>query len=52
MLIAHASHWLVSLAYLAPVVGFLVWLGMATYKERQTGSQNDRARGRKGGDLS
>lgn len=35
MLIAHAGHWLVSLAYIAPVVGFLGWLGMATYRERR-----------------
>ena len=52
MLIAHASHWLVSLAYLAPVVGFLVWLGMATYKERRTGSDDGSAGARKGGGLS
>lgn len=52
MLIAHSSHWLVNLAYLAPVVGLLAWLGMATYKERRAGSQSDRARGRKGEDLS
>lgn len=42
MLIAHASHWLVSLAYLAPVVGFLAWLGMATYRERRDGSNEER----------
>jgi len=52
MLMAHASHWLVSLAYLAPVVGLLAWLGMVTNKERRAGSQDDRARGRKGGGLN
>ena len=52
MLIAHAGHWLVNLAYVAPVVGFLAWLGMATYKERRTGSGDGSAGARKGGDLS
>ena len=35
MLIAHGGHWLVNVAYLAPVVGLLAWLGLATYKERR-----------------
>lgn len=35
MVIAHSSHWLVNVAYIVPVVGFIVWLGMATYKERR-----------------
>ena len=55
MLIAHASHWLVNLAYVAPVVGFLAWLGLATYKERRTGPEDGSdgsASARKGGDLS
>ena len=33
--IAHASHWLVNIAYLAPVLGFLAWLGLTTFKERR-----------------
>jgi len=32
---AHASHWLVNVAYLAPVLGFLAWLGLTTLKERR-----------------
>ena len=28
VLIAHAGHWLTSVAYFVPVVGFLVWLGV------------------------
>jgi len=43
MLIAHTSHWLVSAAYMLPVVGFLGWLGMVTYKERRAGSEDDGA---------
>ena len=41
MLIAHSGHWLVSVAYIAPVVGFLAWLGMATYKERRAAAQDE-----------
>jgi hypothetical protein len=33
--IAHTSHWLVNVAYLAPVLGFLAWLGLTTFKERR-----------------
>lgn len=35
LLIAHSSHWLVNLAYLGPVLAFLVWLGFTTLKERR-----------------
>jgi len=27
LMLAHADHWLVSLAYFAPVAAFLAWLG-------------------------
>lgn len=33
--IAHAGHWFVSLAYFAPVLGFLIWLGLTTMRERR-----------------
>jgi hypothetical protein len=33
--IAHAGHWLVSAAYFVPVVGFLVWLGFVTLRDRR-----------------
>jgi len=33
--IAHAGHWLVNVAYLAPVLGFLVWLGLTTWRDRR-----------------
>lgn len=35
VLIAHASHWLVQVAYVLPVAGLLVWLGWTTLKERR-----------------
>ena len=38
--LAHAGHWLVNLAYLAPVVGFLGWLGWVTVKERRQGGDD------------
>jgi len=34
--LAHAGHWLVNVAYLAPVVVFLGWLGWVTVKERRS----------------
>ena len=33
--IAHAGHWLVNIAYLVPVLGFLVWLGLTTWRDRR-----------------
>jgi hypothetical protein len=33
--IAHAAHWLTSIAYFLPVIAFLVWLGIAQYRERR-----------------
>ena len=33
--LAHTGHWLVNLMYLAPVVGFLGWLGVVTWRERR-----------------
>jgi hypothetical protein len=35
VLIAHAGHWLVSAAYFVPVLGFLIWLGVAQVKDRR-----------------
>jgi len=37
--IAHAGHWLVNVAYLAPVLGFLAWLGLTTWRERRKGKR-------------
>jgi hypothetical protein len=32
---AHAGHWLTSVAYFLPVVGFLVWLAIVQIRERR-----------------
>ena len=32
---AHASHWLESVVYLIPIVGFAVWLAITTFKDRR-----------------
>jgi hypothetical protein len=37
MPIAHAGHWLVTIAYFAPVVAFLAWLVITQIKERRRG---------------
>ncbi len=54
MVLAHASHWLVNLAYIVPVVGFLIWLGFATLKERRAAAveDGDGMRGRDSGGAS
>jgi hypothetical protein len=35
VLIAHAGHWLTSIAYFLPVLGFLIWLGVVQFRERR-----------------
>jgi hypothetical protein len=35
MLIAHAGHWLVSVSYFIPIIGFLVWLAIVQIRERR-----------------
>jgi hypothetical protein len=40
LLLAHAGHWLVQVAYFLPVVGFLGWLGWVTLKERRAQESN------------
>ena len=42
--IAHAGHWLESVVYLVPIVGFALWLAFTTIKDRRA-----RARGEGGG---
>jgi len=34
-LIAHAGHWITSIAYFIPVIGFLAWLGITQIKQRR-----------------
>jgi len=33
--IAHAGHWLVTIAYFIPVIGFMAWLGVTQWKEKR-----------------
>ena len=33
LILAHAGHWLVSLAYFTPVASFVIWLAAVTIKE-------------------
>jgi hypothetical protein len=34
-LLAHAGHWAVNMAYFAPVIGFLGWLGWVEVRGRR-----------------
>jgi threonine/homoserine/homoserine lactone efflux protein len=43
--IAHAGHWLVNIAYLAPVVGFLGWLSWTAFRERREKRREEAANG-------
>jgi hypothetical protein len=35
LLFAHAGHWLTSIAYFVPVVGFMAWLAVTQLRERR-----------------
>ena len=35
MVLAHAGHWLTSVAYFVPVVAFLAWLVITQIKDRR-----------------
>lgn len=43
-LIAHSGHWLVDLAYVSPVVGLLIWLGVTTLRERRQAARERAAK--------
>lgn len=45
LVLAHVSHWLESVVYLVPIVGFAVWLAITALKDR-------RRRRDESGDLS
>jgi hypothetical protein len=35
MLIAHAGHWLTTIAYFLPVIAFVVWLAVTQVRDRR-----------------
>lgn len=35
IVLAHPGHWLVDAAYLVPVLGFLIWLGITELRNRR-----------------
>ena len=35
LVLAHGTHWLESVVYLVPILGFAIWLGVATVKDRR-----------------
>jgi hypothetical protein len=35
LVLAHSGHWLESVVYLVPIVGFAIWLGVATIKDKR-----------------
>jgi hypothetical protein len=35
LVMAHAGHWAVSLAYTVPVIGMILWLAVSTMRERK-----------------
>ena len=37
--VAHAGHWLVTVAYFIPVIGFMAWLAVTQVKERRRQKQ-------------
>ena len=41
MVLAHAGHWLVQVAYFIPVLAFLGWLMFTTLRERRRERKKD-----------
>ena len=37
LVIAHAGHWITSIAYFAPVIGFVGWLIVMRVRDRHKG---------------
>jgi hypothetical protein len=35
LVLAHAGHWLESVVYLVPIVGFALWLAVTTIKDKR-----------------
>jgi hypothetical protein len=41
IVLAHPGHWLVQVAYFAPVLAFLLWLVITTLRERRREREGD-----------
>jgi hypothetical protein len=37
--LAHAGHWITTIAYFLPVVAFLIWLAVTSLRERRRRSR-------------
>jgi hypothetical protein len=40
VVIAHAGHWLVTIAYFLPVVAFILWLVVTQVRDRRRGRES------------
>ena len=40
LLLAHAGHWLVTIAYFTPVIAFIAWLVVVQVRERRKRSRS------------
>ncbi len=39
--LAHTGHWIVDVAYAAPFVGLLIWLGYAAVRDRRRAGREE-----------
>ena len=37
--VAHVGHWVTGIAYFAPVLAFIAWLGVTQYREKRSGKR-------------
>ncbi|MBA3301692.1 MAG: hypothetical protein H0T15_07455 [Thermoleophilaceae bacterium] len=49
LVIAHAGDWLVNLVAFLPVLGFALWLGFVTLKNRREEKRDDSGQEERGG---
>jgi hypothetical protein len=45
IVLAHPGHWITSVAYFIPVIGFVVWLLFVQWRERHADRDADEASG-------
>jgi len=44
VIVAHAGHWLVNIAFALPAIVFIAWLGFITIRDRRRGGGSDNVR--------